>query len=421
LTLHVQSQENLKVILEELSSKGNGNDGVSDEELKVTLFYKAAMDEDAIEKAGTTPLKPLLEVCEKAVEAASSNDKEALASCLGILVNQYGITPFFSIGVSPDKMNSDHSIAQLSQGGLGLPDRDYYFDEDKQEKRDAYKESVSKFLTLLENPAASKATPENEELASKVFDLETLLAEAHMTRTENRDPHETYNKMTMDKLAADLCNDSFDFGSYFQSATGKSIEELGQLNVRNTKAIAKAAKVAASTDPLILSAYLKWCAISSCAPYMSSPFVKEHFEFFEKTLMGTTEIKERWKRAMSWTESALGEALGKLYCARFFNEESKQQALDIVENIRQAMEDRLKEVDWIKADATRKEALKKMKSFRVKIGYPDEWIDYSPLKIDENMEFLEMVLKAREFDNRIDTKEMNAPTNRKKWVRSSVA
>jgi putative endopeptidase len=137
--------------------------------------------------------------------------------------------------------------------------------------------------------------------------------------------------------------------------------------------------------------------------------------------MGTTEIKERWKRAMSWTESALGEALGKLYCARFFNEESKQQALDIVENVRQAMEDRLKEVDWIKADATRKEALKKMKSFRVKIGYPDEWIDYSPLKIDENMEFLEMVLKAREFDNRIDTKEMNAPTNRKKWVRSSVA
>jgi putative endopeptidase len=116
----------------------------------------------------------------------------------------------------------------------------------------------------------------------------------------------------------------------------------------------------------------------------------------------------------------LGEALGKLYCARYFDETSKQQALDIVEQVRQALEDRLKEVDWIKAESTREQALKKMEKFRVKIGYPDEWIDYGPLQIDgERDSFLDMVLKAREFHNSIENKEMNAPTDKKKWVRSA--
>jgi putative endopeptidase len=415
LTLHVKSQENLKQILEELAS----SEQVSEEQLKVSAFYKAAMNEDVIEQAGIVPLQPLLDECMKAVNAASADDKKGYANSLGNLAYKYSITPFFAVGVSPDKMDSDHSIAQLSQSGLGLPDRDYYFDDDKEEKRDAYKQSLAMFLTLLDDPTATEPTPQNVDLASKVYELEKSLAEAHMTRTENRDPHATYNKMTVDELMT-LGETKFDFGSYFIAAAGPSkstVEEVGDINVRNIKAIEKAVEVATSTDQETLSAYLKWNVVSSCAPYLSKAFVDQHFEFYEKTLMGTTEIKDRWKRAMSWTESALGEALGKLYCEKYFDESSKQQALDIVEQVRKALEDRLKEVDWIKAESTREQALKKMEKFRVKIGYPDEWIDYTPLHIDPTTDtFLDMVLKAREFSNFVDNKEMNAPTDKKKWV-----
>ena len=188
-----------------------------------------------------------------------------------------------------------------------------------------------------------------------------------MTRTENRDPHATYNKMTIAELT-ERGKGAFDFAAYLLAATGKDVDALGDINVYNTKALEKVADVASSVESDTLRAYLRWNVVRSCAPYLSKAFVEEQFDFFEKTLMGTDEIKPRWKRAMAFTEAALGEALGKLYCAKYFDEESKQSALVIVEKVRQALEDRLKEVDWIKSDSTRTEALKKMERFRVKIG-----------------------------------------------------
>lgn len=421
LTLHVQSQENLKQILEGLAATetATATDGgtITDEERKVSAFFKAAMDEDSIENSQLEPLQPLLEEC--AEIAASAGDKTRFASCLGKMANKYGICPFFSVGASPDNMNSEHSIAELAQGGLGLPDRDYYFDEDKQDKRDAYEKCIANFLTLLIEDSSTvddSILENNAELAKKVFALEKDMAEAHMTRIENRDPHETCNKMSMKELTEDLCQDKFDFATYFLNYSGKaSVDEVGDINVRNTKAITSATEIASSADHDTLLAYTKWKVMASCAPYLSSKFVNAHFEFFEKTLSGTSELKPRWKRAMAFTETALGEALGKLYCEKYFDDASKQQALDIVEKVRQSLEQRLKEVDWIKADSTREQALKKMEHFRVKIGYPDEWIDYEPLKIDDGDNFLEMVLKARSFANFLENKEMNAPTDRNKW------
>lgn len=185
--------------------------------------------------------------------------------------------------------------------------------------------------------------------------------------------------------------------------------------MRNVNALKRVAEVASTTDAATLRAYFRWLTVSSCAPYLSSSFVSAHFEFYEKVLQGTQEIKERWKRSMEWTESALGEALGKLYCDRFFDEASKERALAIVEQVRQALEDRLKEVEWMKSEETRSNALKKMAKFGVKIGYPDKWLDYSTLHIDENDDFLTMVFAAREFENREDAKDMNAPTDKMKW------
>jgi putative endopeptidase len=223
---------------------------------------------------------------------------------------------------------------------------------------------------LLTNDTAIEPTEEATAAAQKVYDLELSLAEKHMTKTENRDPHDTYNKMSMADLVGKCGEGAFDFASYFLTATGKTTtDELGDLNLRNVKALECAANVASTADSETLQAYLTWTAVRSCAPYLSKAFVDQHFEFYEKTLMGTQEIKPRWKRAMAFTENALGDALGKLYCAKYFDESSKERALAIVERVRQSLEDRLKEVDWMKADSTRNEALKKMGRFGVKIGY----------------------------------------------------
>lgn len=395
--------------MEELATTDEGS--ITEEQGKLSAFYKAAMDEESIEQSKLEPLQPLLDLCAEISASASSGDTAKLATSLATMAFEYGIALFFGVGVSPDKANSEHSIAELGQAGLGLPDRDYYFDEDKQDKRDAYIKCIAQFLALLED-----ANEPNTIVAQKVFDLEKELAEAHMTRTENRDPHATYNKMSVDVLTEDLCENKFDFGAYFLEYSGKdSVEAVGDINVRNKTAIAKAVAIATSADHDTILAYAHWKVLASCAPYLSVAFVNAHFEFFEKTLQGTNELKPRWKRAMAFTESALGEALGKIYCDKFFDESSKQQALDIVEKVRQSLEDRLKEVDWIKADSTREQALKKMEHFRIKIGYPDAWIDYNPLKIDDGDHFLTMVLKARAFANFIENKEMNAPTDRNKW------
>ena len=384
LQLHIQSQENLKGILEELEKKSSSDGGevdVTEDERKVATFYSAAMDEDEIEKVGIKPLKPVLELCEAIATASSKADsnKVEFAKLLGKLAFRYGINPFFAIGVSPDNENTDISIAQIYQGGLGLPDRDYYFDEDKQDKRDEYKKCIAKFLTLLKDQSVKEPTEEAIATAIKVYDLEHALAEKHMTKTENRDPHATYNKMSIAKLTEMCGNGCFDFVTYLEVCTGKTVTELGDVNLRNVDAIQRVAVVSTSADQETLLAYLQWTSLRSCASYLSKAFVDAQFDFYEKCLMGTQEIKPRWKRAMAFTESALGECLGKLYCARYFDESSKERALDIVERVRQALEDRLKEVDWMKAETTRNEALKKMAKFGVKIGYPDKWIDYSTL------------------------------------------
>ena len=413
LHLHTLSQERLKDLLQELNVSGVQD--LDDDTKKLACFYKAAMDEEQIEIDGTKPILPLLEACKNASIAAFEQSRTALATALGELVHKYGITAFFSMGASPDNTNSNHSICQIAQGGLGLPDKDYYFDDDKDDKRVAYKKHVAKMLTLLEDPTAEEPSAEAIASANLIFDLEEKIAKAHMTKTENRDPEATYNKMNIADFVSTVCKDKFDFNLYLKAATGKTSEEIGEINVRNTAALECVAGLIDSVDPAVLEQYLRWRSVRSCAKYMSKTFVDEDFDFNEKVLSGTDEIKPRWKRAMNFTESALGEALGQIYCSKYFDESCKEKALSIVESVRQALEERLKEVDWMKADSTRQEALKKMSRFNVKIGYPDEWIDYSSYVIEEDEPFLSMVLKSRHFDLMREVEEMNAPTDKKKW------
>ena len=358
LHLHTLSQERLKEILENIDNKSEK----SLNEVKLAAFYKAAMDEDAIEKDDTTSLKPIFDDIEACVNSVKNGDG-AIAKHLGLLQAKYGISPFFSIYASPDYKKSEWSICHLAQGGLGLPDRDYYFDEDKADKRDLYLTHVTQMLEMLN----VNLDLEPEQAARSIYDLEIKLANAHMTKTENRDPYATYNLTSINELK-ERCERKFDFAEFLLSATNKTEDELKNVNVRNTKAIEMCANVIASIEASVLRAYLLWNCVRSFAKYLSKRFVEKDFEFYEKILSGTAEMKPRWKRAMQFTESALGEALGEIYCQKFFDETCKEKALSIVEKVRQALENRLHEVEWMTSDETREQALKKMAGFKVKIG-----------------------------------------------------
>eukprot|EP00545_Synedropsis_sp_CCMP1620_P006682 CAMPEP_0119002970 /NCGR_PEP_ID=MMETSP1176-20130426/269_1 /TAXON_ID=265551 /ORGANISM="Synedropsis recta cf, Strain CCMP1620" /LENGTH=731 /DNA_ID=CAMNT_0006954519 /DNA_START=106 /DNA_END=2301 /DNA_ORIENTATION=- len=435
LSLHVKSQENLRDLLVNLRNKSDDDDTDTDTDTdtdnqttttttdddgrKVAAFYAAALDDDAIEAAGVTgPMTSVMALIDVTLEAYIAKDMTTYANHLGTLTATYGMSPFFGIGVSPDNKNSNHCLAQVSQGGIGLPDRDYYFDDDKEEKRVAYKKHIANMLTLLlmegkENDGDTTTTM--EAAAEDIYtQIELQLAEKHLTKTENRDPEVTYNKMTVAELT-EQTGGTFDFASYFLSATSLT-DGMGDINVRQVDAMTRMAQVATTVDATVLRHYLHWTAVRSCAPYLTKAVVLENFDFYEKTLAGTQEIKPRWKRAMAFTEAALGEALGQLYCAKYFDDECKGRARTIVENVRKALEERLAEVEWMTSDLTRENANKKMNRFRVKIGYPDHWIDYTPLQIvPAEDSFLSMVFKARAFDHARDVKEMNQPTNRDKW------
>jgi putative endopeptidase len=270
----------------------------------VALFYRAGMDEAAVEADGIDPLIPVLELCTQV--AGSKDSLEEFASLLGIMAKRYSIRPFFAIGSGPDKKNSEWSTAQIYQGGISLPDRDYYFDEDKEDKREEYKKFMAGLLSLLNECEGASGAQDVSELVGKIYQLEQSLAKAHMTKTENRDPQTTYNKMTIDHLS-EICERKFDFASYLKAATGKSVDELGEVNVRNVQAIQCAAALAAEIDPEVLEGYLRWKTVCSCAPYLGSNFVQKHFDFYEGVLQGTKEMKPRWKRVMEFTESALGK------------------------------------------------------------------------------------------------------------------
>ena len=314
----MKSQEDCKAILEELDAKllqrsGHDNEKataatVSEEEEKVAMFYRAGMDEASIESIGVTPLTPVLELCTQISQSINNDSsREQTAFLLGTLSRKYSIHPFLAIGSGPDKKDSAWSTAQIYQGGIALPDRDYYFDDDKKAKREEYKKFMCALLTLLMEAEGSDGTQQNVmELVEKVYALEESLARAHMTKTENRDPVTTYNKMSIEQLT-ELCNDAFDFASYLRGATGKSSQELGDVNVRNVKAIQCAASLIADIDSETLLGYLRFHTVCSCASYMGAKFVQVKFDFYEGVLQGTKEMKPRWKRVMEFTESALGK------------------------------------------------------------------------------------------------------------------
>jgi len=365
---------------------------------KVGDYYASGMDEQAIEAMRTKPLQ------EELNRINMIKDRQDVLAEIAHL-HSIGVNAFFNFGAGQDAKDSTRDIAQAVQGGLGMPDRDYYTkqDPDMKGKREKYIAHVTKMLTLLGEPAGKAA-----EDAKKIMALETKLAEASRTRVQLRDPIKNYNKMGVRQLQ-DLTPD-WNWSDYFKKI---DLVEPGDINVRQPEFFKAAANSFKSTPIDDWKAYLRWNLINATAPYLSKDFVDEEFDFNERTLRGTQQIKPRWKRVIASEDDAIGEALGKLYVGFYFPPEAKERALELVNNLKEALADRIKTLDWMD-EPTKKEALKKLEAFQVKIGYPDKWLDYSLLQIDRGP-FVLNTIRAEKFEADRDVQKIGKPVDRTDW------
>jgi putative endopeptidase len=386
----------LKSILDEVSAKKDWPKGSIEQ--KVGDFYASGMDEAAIEKAGTTALKPWLD---KADGLKSDSD---LASLLGEL-RLNGLAGAFNFMVAQDARESTRYIGILNQGGLGLPDRDYYFKEDPKTKeiRDKYVAHVTKMLELAgEKPDAAAAD------AKAVMDVETQLAKASFTRVENRDPQKTYHKMTLAEL--EKLGPAFGWKAFFAEL---GVKQVPDLNVRQPQFFKAFAEMSTTVPPEEWRAYLRWHVINAMADLLNKAFQEESFAFRGKVLNGVPEQEERWKRVQAATDRTLGEALGQLYVQRAFSADAKARMIEMVGNLHAALEDRIKGLEWMSSE-TKAQALRKLAAFGVKVGYPDKWRDYSKLEITRTS-YAENVMRARRFEGARNLAKLGNPIDRTEW------
>ncbi len=365
---------------------------------KVGDFYASGMNADAINQAKVQPLQDEL----KRIDALKT--PEDLTKEIGHL-HSIGVGSFFGFTSGQDDKDSTMVIAQAYQGGLGLPDRDYYTKDDDASKklRDQYVAHVTKMFTLLGDSAEAAAAH-----AKTVLEIETSLAKPARTRVELRDPQKNYNKMSpaeLQKLMPD-----FKWDDYFKQL---SLATPGAINVGQPDFFKAANEVFKTVSLEQWKTYLRWHLIHDTAPTLSQDFVDANFDFFAKTLSGTEELKPRWKRVVAATDNEIGEALGKLYVADNFPPEAKARALEMVNNLKEALAERIKSNDWMD-EPTKQEALKKLAAFTVKIGYPDKWRDYSALKIDRGPYVLN-VMRSDAFEVAREMKKIGKPVDRSEW------
>ncbi len=365
---------------------------------KVGDFYASGMNEKAV---NDERVKPLADEFKRIDGLKDRGDVLKEVAHLHFI----GLAALFRFSSNQDAKNSTMVIAHANQGGLGLPDRDYYTKEDAASKkiRDQYVEHVAKMFALLGEPQDQAA-----EHAKKVMAIETSLAKPARTRVELRDPQKNYNKMKQADLQA--ITPDWSWADYFKEL---KLTDPGDINVGQPEFFKAADQVFASTPVEDWKIYLRWHLLHGVAASLSKDFVEEDFNFFTKTLTGAPQIRPRWKRVVAKTDEELGESLGKLYVADYFPPEAKARALEMVNNLKEALADRIKTIEWMD-EPTKQEALKKLAAFTVKIGYPDKWRDYSLLTIDRGPYALN-VLRGETFEKKRQLEKIGKPVDRSEW------
>jgi putative endopeptidase len=356
------------------------------------------MDEELINKVGIEPLKPEFARIEAIKNLA---DLQQVITHLQLM----GADVLFGFGSMQDFKNSKEMIGAAMQGGLGLPDRDYYLKDDKKFRkiRAAYVQHVSKMFELL-GDSPDKASVE----AATVMKIEMTLAKASMSQTEQRDPHAIYHIMDFQQLQSATPN--FSWPQYLNAL---GLSDIKRINLATPNFFKTMNELLQSVPLDDWKTYLRWHLLDSFASYLSKPFVDQNF-IMSSTLTGAEKLLPRWKRVVRTENGALGFAIGKLYVENYFPPSSKQAAVEIINNIRKALEQDLKTLSWM-APETREAALKKLALMEARVGYPDKWWDYSTLKIDRGPYVLNVV-RANEFLIQRDLNKIGKPIDRSEWA-----
>ena len=390
--------ENNLYILRDILVQAQTRGQHSASEKMVGDFYGACMDEATIEKKGTTPL---------AAELQRINAVKTKADLIKVVayMHQNATPALFAFSPQPDMHDSNATIAFVDQGGITLPDRDYYIKEDAKsvETRQKYLAHVQKMFELAgDTPDVAAAE------AKTVLSIETALAQASMDRTQRRDPKTRDHKMTVAEIAATAPN--FDLTAYFAS---NGSPKFSTLNVGNPDFFKQVNSQLESVSLADWKTYLRWRAITSHAQVLTKAFVEEDFEFNGKFMSGQQEMEPRWKRCVKATDQALGMALGQLYVDKTFGPEGKERTLKMVKAIESAMQQDIGQLTWM-SDRTKKQAYEKLNAIVNNIGYPDQWRDYSSVVIKSD-DYAGNSTRAGAFEVKRQYNKIDKPTDRKDW------
>ena len=392
-SLAEESEARVKAIIEELA---DGTHEPGSNAQKIGDLFTSFMDEERIEALGAEPVRADLE------QVAALADVTALVEFVGGLERRGG-SGFFGAYVNTDDRDADRYLLNVLQGGIGLPDESYY-------REDKFADIRAAYLTHMGRVFALAGWSEPERAAQQVLDVETRLAQGHWERAETRDVIKAYNLTTREELQALLPNLPLDV---WVRALGAEDAVLAETIVRQPSYLPH---LSTALDEVSLDDWKAWVAarvIRSASPYLSADFVEENFEFYGRTLNGTPELRARWKRGVSFVEGSIGEAVGQQYVARHFPPRAKEMMVDLVANLLEAYRRNIEALDWM-TEETKQRAYRKLETFRPKIGYPDEFRDYSKLEVSAD-DLLGNVRAVAAFENDRELGKIGGPVDRDEW------